>query len=463
MSNLNIGIIYISFGEVSAQAAKESLESARHYSGNIPAISIGTHPVEGTTFIPWKGQSPWEEGAPVKYSFYAARIKPFLIQYSPFEYNLYLDADTEICGDILPGFKILFDHDLCIAYSRKWHVEDLYRDDGAAGPQWDVPKKERDYTHKLLGGDQNKLINTGVIFFHKGLAATQFFNGWYGEWERFSHWDEQLAFIRTEHLMPETKILHLPSVWNYHHRRQPDMPIVIWHKWWTARDKGIVDPNEVPEEPDGNLDKSKNMQDIFSAIYNSDFWLSKETKSGRGSELIHTTDIRAWLPKFIQSHHIRSMIDAGCGDFNWMRKIGLSVPYIGYDIVPELVRKNQQAYGSTKPPFIFFKVADITKDQLDRADLVLCRDVLFHLCFENIYLALKNLLSVTNQYILITNNPKTRVNTDIEDGGFRRLNFLLSPFNLPVPRENLPDCKAAAEEILVYRPDELSHVSSLLH
>ena len=449
MTTPSTGIIYISFGEVSAKAASESLASIRKYWVDAPAISVGTTPVEGTTFIPWKGHSPWKKGAPVKYGFYAAYVKPFLYQYTPFEYNLYLDADTEAYGDVSLGLKFLDEHDLCIAHSRRWYVEDQYRDEGVSGPEWDIPKKERDYTTQVLGKPRNKLINSGVIFFRKNEATEVFFKEWFQEWKRFSHWDEQLAFLRTEHNLPNTKILHLPSVWNYHHRILPDEPVFIWHKWWTARDRGVNDNASI------QLEKSDNLQDAFTSIYSTHFWLSKETVSGRGSEIGCTGEIRTWLPQFIKDYQIKSIRDAGCGDFNWMKKVSIDIPYLGCDIVPALILHNQNQYGSEKWPVKRFEVADITKDTLNVVDLTLCRDVLFHLCYQNIGLAIRNLASSTLRYILMTNNPRTNINNDVEDGGFRRLNYFLPPFNLPQPLKRFPDCVQASEEMLLYDPTTL--------
>jgi hypothetical protein len=42
----------------------------------------------------------------------------------------------------------------------------------------------------------------------------------------------------------------------------------------------------------------------------------------------------------------KTLLDAGCGDFNWMRHVNLKLDqYIGIDVVPELICENQRQFG----------------------------------------------------------------------------------------------------------------------
>ena len=231
---MNIGIVYAVFGPSSAIAAKESLVSIRKQGITIPAVSTGTREVRGATFIPWEGLDPWV-GTQTRQGYLAGRVKPFLYNYSPFEFTLYLDADTEICGNIMPGFELLREYDVCIADDGRF-IENIYKYN-KLGAEWNWARDERDFTSALLGKPKNREINSGVIFFRKSSQAEKFFVKWYEEWTRFQQWDEQFAFLRAEHDCPETKIKHLPQTWNEH---DPTKPKIIWHKWGYARDRHIL-------------------------------------------------------------------------------------------------------------------------------------------------------------------------------------------------------------------------------
>ena len=58
-----------------------------------------------------------------------------------------------------------------------------------------------------------------------------------------------------------------------------------------------------------------NDKKIFSIIYKNNYWSSKISKSGPGSDLRNTRKIRNELPKIIKKFKINSIFDAPCGDF----------------------------------------------------------------------------------------------------------------------------------------------------
>ena len=75
---------------------------------------------------------------------------------------------------------------------------------------------------------------------------------------------------------------------------------------------------------------------VFSEIYRTNAWRDPESVSGRGSTLARTNVITSHLPVLLQELNADSLIDAACGDFNWMRYVDLgSIKYIGVDIVPD--------------------------------------------------------------------------------------------------------------------------------
>jgi hypothetical protein len=74
---------------------------------------------------------------------------------------------------------------------------------------------------------------------------------------------------------------------------------------------------------------------VFAEIYQTNAWRDPESVSGRGSTLARTNVITSQVPVLLQELNADSLIDAACGDFNWMRYSDLGlIKYIGVDIVP---------------------------------------------------------------------------------------------------------------------------------
>jgi SAM-dependent methyltransferase len=166
------------------------------------------------------------------------------------------------------------------------------------------------------------------------------------------------------------------------------------------------------------------LKEVFSKIFESNDWGSGESVSGLGSELKSTEKIREEIPELIKKFKIKSFLDIPCGDFNWMSKVDLDgVDYIGADIVDSLIQKNKEKF-----PEINFKVLDITKDELPKVDLIFVRDLFGHFSYESIENAMINILSSGTKYLLTTSFTKWDYNVNIENGGWRPINLLITPF-----------------------------------
>ena len=114
----------------------------------------------------------------------------------------------------------------------------------------------------------------------------------------------------------------------------------------------------------------------------------------------------------------------------------ISKSYMGGDIVPVLVERNTALFGKAGRSFI---TLDIASDPLPSADLWLCRDCFIHLDYAHIFKALENLARSDIKYFVASNYPTLRKNKDTFVGGFRPLNLLLPPFNLPRPMTTIED------------------------
>jgi SAM-dependent methyltransferase len=177
--------------------------------------------------------------------------------------------------------------------------------------------------------------------------------------------------------------------------------------------------------------------EAFDTLYRSNAWGSEESVSGMGSTLAATLILRRELPRLLRGRGVRTMLDAPCGDFNWMRHVDLNgVNYIGGDIVPELVERTAARYGSADREF---RLLDILADPLPPADLFLCRDVLIHFSNEDALKLLRRAARAPIRYLLTTHYELCPHNADIHTGGFRPINLNLPPFNLPKPLRRIDD------------------------
>jgi hypothetical protein len=168
---------------------------------------------------------------------------------------------------------------------------------------------------------------------------------------------------------------------------------------------------------------------VFDAIYQSNHWGGDESRSGTGSSLSQTRAIRESLPQVLAELGCRSMLDAPCGDFNWLSQVPLPVEYFGYDIVEPVIASNSARYASSRVRFLR---ADITTSILPHVDLILCRDCLVHFSYADIFLTLRNFLDSGAHYLLTTTFPG-RTNRDIATGDWRPLDFERGPFGFPRP------------------------------
>lgn len=178
------------------------------------------------------------------------------------------------------------------------------------------------------------------------------------------------------------------------------------------------------------LELSSN-QDRFSQIYEKKLWKSNESESGEGSEVKYTERLRHALPALISNYNINAIVDAPCGDFNWMKFVlpkVETVSYYGFDIVEKVIASNNKNYSTEK---VHFDVADICKDHLPDCDLLIVRDCLFHLSYNDVERFLINIKNVNYKYLLTSTHivDADVQNRDIETGDFRLIDLYKPPFN----------------------------------
>lgn len=178
------------------------------------------------------------------------------------------------------------------------------------------------------------------------------------------------------------------------------------------------------------------LEKVFTDIFNNNIWAYKsETISGTAASFAYTEAIRKELPALFKKYNISSILDIGCGDFNWMKHIiSDEITYIGVDVVKQIVDDNNAKYKTKNISFIH---ADCSCDSLPQVDLVMCRDIFPYVPYKYAFRMIKNILSSGSKYVLFTSySDPQRENRNLpksETGGNYCLNILKKPFFLMKP------------------------------
>jgi hypothetical protein len=190
-------------------------------------------------------------------------------------------------------------------------------------------------------------------------------------------------------------------------------------------------------------------EDVFSRVYAERGWAVQTSVSGPGSELDRTADLRRRLPALLEELGVRTLLDAGCGDFGWLRVTELPEQYVGVDVVPELFAALEQDLQRGRT----FLRADITR--------VLCRDVLIHFPDDDIVRAVENLRRTGARWLLTTTFVGRGTNEPIALGDWRTLDLEAPPFDFPPPSRLIPDIPVLDRELYLDKRLGLWEVAAL--
>jgi hypothetical protein len=174
----------------------------------------------------------------------------------------------------------------------------------------------------------------------------------------------------------------------------------------------------------------KGRERLFTEIFMKNIWGDNDSISGPGSSLNQTERIREILPLVIKELECRSILDIPSGDFYWMRFVDLEIPYVGGDIVTDIVKRNERQYANHNRKFI--KI-DLVKDSLPATDLLLCRDCFVHFSDQDVLNAIKNIKTSRIKFLFTTTFSSRNENVNIPTGSWRPINLQLPPFNFPSP------------------------------
>jgi len=168
--------------------------------------------------------------------------------------------------------------------------------------------------------------------------------------------------------------------------------------------------------------------EIFNDIYRRDLW---QGGSGAGSREELTRDYRLLLQQFLSANAVASVVDVGCGDWQFSRHLDWDgIDYTGTD-ASDVVLENSRAFARDGVRFLH---ADATRDALPAADLLLAKDVLQHWSNADIAAFLPQLQKF--RWALVTGSfpphAQAYVNRDMPAGAnFRPVDLSKPPFGLP--------------------------------
>jgi hypothetical protein len=179
----------------------------------------------------------------------------------------------------------------------------------------------------------------------------------------------------------------------------------------------------------------------FFLIYKSNHW-NKYKKINEDNFLVsgpgsipgsnQTNNVINNLDIFIKKNNIKRMLDMPCGDFSWMQNLlknNIDINYTGYDIVKDIVARNNKKYSSNK---INFFCRDIVNEKtFDNFDLIFIRDFFIHIDNKSINRILINIKNSKVKFFACSNNNNESFNKDvIAIGAHRKVNLTIKPFYL---------------------------------
>lgn len=145
-----------------------------------------------------------------------------------------------------------------------------------------------------------------------------------------------------------------------------------------------------------------NHTETFTYIYDNKVW---GEGSGGGSNPENNTEYISFLQEFLREKQIKSVVDFGCGDWQFSQLIDWSgIDYIGIDCVKSIITENRIKFTNQS----FYLSNEIPEKIKGRkmADVLILKDVLQHWTDESIISFInKNLIRF--KYILITNSKGT--------------------------------------------------------
>lgn len=172
------------------------------------------------------------------------------------------------------------------------------------------------------------------------------------------------------------------------------------------------------------------LTNTFNRIYAEGTWgkdVTGKGTSGTGSTLEITREYRAYVEDFMKKYSVKSVVDAGCGDWSFSSAMDWgNASYLGVDIASDVIAAVRNKHETDK---IKFQVGDIT-DELPAAELLISKDVLQHLSNTLVRKFIRNNLRKGKYKWVILTNDRGSENRDVASGGYRAIDLAAPPFEV---------------------------------
>lgn len=179
------GVVYIAYGAKAEREMDYAVESLRRH--------------HDWPVCQWRGHLPGEPSTDKGRSRHA---KTHMLDWTPFDDTLYLDADTRVQGDVAAGFAVL---------EAGWDVAMAPSANQGDDWLWHVSEDERALTRRVLGYEALQL-QAGVLFVRRNARTRALWAAWADEWARFAD-EDQGAFLRALDRVP-VRLWLLGYPWN---------------------------------------------------------------------------------------------------------------------------------------------------------------------------------------------------------------------------------------------------------
>lgn len=231
----NSGVYVVAFGEPSRRCAIRCIQSVKTQMPGLPVALVAEKPLNigEDVFI----QQPDSDIGGRKAKLRVDELAP-----AEWRYVLYLDADTEVVGDISPLFQFLQDGwelVICKDNNRYGLVSEMKRPDNG---------DECIETWEVMGSQELLQYNGGMMAYRRNTNTGRFFKRWLTEWDRYGKRD-QGALLRALYASPLRMFL-LMNQWNATTRYElPPGEIAIKHhnieaRRWNGLIPGRIDSPE---------------------------------------------------------------------------------------------------------------------------------------------------------------------------------------------------------------------------
>ena len=215
-----LGMYCVAFGEPSRDCAVTCIDTFKHHMPDISVALVSDRPL-GPEDIFIKQPDIDIGGRLGKLA--VDRLAP-----KEWEYILYLDADTEVIGDISFLYQLLIDgwEAVICKDMAKYHIARMMR----------RPDNQEEFekTMEVIGTEEAIQYNGGVFAFRRCKNTKRLFNAWNVEWQKWAARD-QGALLRALHENP-VKLFVLGNQWNASDRYPwPNGELAIIHHNQRAR------------------------------------------------------------------------------------------------------------------------------------------------------------------------------------------------------------------------------------